>query len=158
MPAHLLLAELWSPAALGLPDVKMPRPLWFHKLPDMSVLPLRLQKWCVPQTRLKEQRQNLQPHSHVSRDLHLTLVLVKACSATADLAEPAKETLPEVTVGKSTDTVDIIRVQHHELKEKQTSKVHSIPTGKGLANQIRSGEVFPAGGGTSHQKSLNLCS
>lgn len=82
---------------------------------------------------------------HVSRDLHLTLVLAEARSTTAALAEPAKETLPEVTVCESTNTVDIIRVQHHELKEKQASKVDSIPTSRGLANQIGSGEVFPAG-------------
>lgn len=85
---------------------------------------------------------------YVSRDLHLTLVLVKACSTTAALAEPAKERLREVTICKSTDTVDIIRVQHHKLKEKQASKAHSIPTSRGLANQTRldrSGEVFPAG-------------
>lgn len=79
---------------------------------------------------------------HVSRDLHLTLVLVKACSTTTALAEPAMETLPEVTVCESTNTIDIIRVQHHELKEKQASKV---PTSRGLADQIRSGEVFLAG-------------
>lgn len=49
------------------------------------------------------------------RDLHLTVVAVRARSTNPALAEPAGKAVPEVIISESTDTVDIIRVQHHEL-------------------------------------------
>lgn len=49
------------------------------------------------------------------RDLHLTVVAVKARSTNPALAESAGKAVPEVIISESTDTVDIIRVQHHEL-------------------------------------------
>jgi len=109
---------------------------WLDKLPPVPALPLRFQKRCAPQTRLKQHRQSLQPHCLTSLE---TLVPVTACSATSALTEPAKQTLPEVTARNSTNTVDLSGVQHHELKENQAGEVHSIPTSGGLANQIRSG-------------------
>lgn len=64
---------------------------------------------------------------HISRDLRLSMVLVKACSATSALAEPAEEAEPEATVSESAATVDTIRVQHHELEKQQASRVHAMP-------------------------------
>lgn len=64
---------------------------------------------------------------HIRRDLHLSLVLVKACSATSALADPAEEGEPEAIISESADTVDTIRVQHHELEKKQASRVHAMP-------------------------------
>lgn len=87
-----------DPAPLGPAGMEMPGSLQFDGLPLISVLPLHFHKYCVPQIRLKQHSSELPTILFlVSRNLHLILVLVKTCSTTAALAEPAKETLPEVT-------------------------------------------------------------